>query len=54
MQDSQKRGQLPQLDVIMKIFNCVFLELNNYIFVPREVWIAPWDEVAMDLIGPWK
>ncbi len=20
----------------------------------QEVWIAPWDEVAIDLIGPWK
>ncbi len=28
---------------------------RGYGLVPkREVWTAPWEEVAIDLIGPWK
>ena len=31
------------------------LEGQGYGLLPkREVWIAPWEEVSMDLIGPWK
>jgi hypothetical protein len=28
---------------------------RGYRLLPkREVWIAPWEEVAIDLIGPWQ
>ena len=28
---------------------------HGYGLLPKqEVWIAPWEEVAIDLIGPWK
>jgi hypothetical protein len=31
------------------------LEGHGYGLLPkREVWIAPWEEVAINLIGPWK
>ncbi len=31
------------------------LEGRGYGLLPkREVWIAPWEEVAINLIGPWK
>jgi hypothetical protein len=28
---------------------------HGHVFPPKqEVWIAPWEEVAIDLIGPWE
>ncbi len=31
------------------------LEGRGYGLLPKqEVWIAPWEEVSIDLIGPWK
>jgi hypothetical protein len=31
------------------------LEGHGYCLLPeQEVWIAPWEEVAINLIGPWK
>jgi hypothetical protein len=31
------------------------LEGRGYGLLPKqELWIAPWEEVAIDLIGPWK
>jgi hypothetical protein len=31
------------------------LEGRGYGLIPeQEVWIAPWEEVAINLIGPWK